>query len=65
MTEKPRKPRGFATMSVERRREIAAKGGASVPAEKRAFSRDFKLAERAGAAGGAAQRTGGSRKPKQ
>jgi len=46
--------RGFAAMSPERRREIAAKGGAAVPAEKRSFSRSRDLAAQAGRAGGSA-----------
>lgn len=48
--------RGFASMSPEKRREIAAKGGASVPAEKRSFSRSRDLAASAGRAGGSASR---------
>jgi len=48
-------PRGFAALSPERRREIAAKGGASVPADKRAFSSKPGLAASAGAKGGAAR----------
>jgi len=44
--------RGFATMSQERRREIARKGGASVAPENRSFSRDRDLAARAGMIGG-------------
>lgn len=46
--------RGFAAMSPEKRREIAAKGGASVPAEKRSFSQNRDLAASAGRAGGSA-----------
>jgi len=46
------KPRGFAAMTPEKRREIATKGGAGVPAEKRAFSRDRELAAEAGRKGG-------------
>jgi len=49
--KEPRK-RGFATMSKERRREIARKGGASVAPENRSFSRDRDLAARAGMIGG-------------
>jgi general stress protein YciG len=49
METEPKK-RGFAAMSPERRREIASKGGASVPNEKRAFPRTknwrLKRAER-------------------
>ena len=46
--------RGFASMDPERQREIARKGGASVPSEKRSFSTDRRLAAQAGAKGGAA-----------
>lgn len=56
MTESNGKSRrGFASMSPDRRREIAALGGAAVPAEKRSFSQDRTLAAVAGAAGGAAK----------
>lgn len=44
--------RGFAAMSLEQRREIAARGGASVPADKRSFSKSADLAKRAGRIGG-------------
>lgn len=44
--------RGFGSMDPERRREIARKGGSSVPAGKRTFSTDRELAARAGSAGG-------------
>jgi len=46
------KPRGFAVMDPEKRREIASKGGSSVPSEKRSFSQDSKLAAKAGRLGG-------------
>ena len=46
--------RGFASMSPERQREIARKGGASVPSEKRSFSQDRNLAAQAGRKGGEA-----------
>jgi hypothetical protein len=49
-----KKPKGFAAMSPERRREIARKGGASVPSEKRSFARDRELAASAGRLGGSA-----------
>jgi len=39
--------RGFASMSPEKRREIASKGGKSVPAEKRSFSQNRELAAEA------------------
>lgn len=44
--------RGFAAMDEEKRREIAKKGGESVPDEKRSFSRDPELAAEAGRKGG-------------
>ena len=40
-------PRGFAAMSPDQRRRIAAMGGKAVPAEKRAFAQDRDLAVRA------------------
>ena len=46
--------RGFALLSPEARRKVAAKGGASVPAESRSFFQDRDLAAKAGRAGGAA-----------
>jgi len=52
-------PRGFAAMSPAKRKEIARKGGASVPAEKRSFSKDKDLAAAAGRKGGEASRGGG------
>ena len=64
MTElesRARKParRGFAAMDKERQREIARKGGASVPDEKRSFSQDRDLAAAAGRKGGEASHGGG------
>lgn len=44
--------RGFASLTPERRREIASKGGKSVPNEKRSFSKDRALARAAGRKGG-------------
>lgn len=46
--------RGFASMDPARQREIARKGGASVPSEKRSFSQDRGLAAAAGRKGGEA-----------
>lgn len=46
--------RGFASMDPARQREIARKGGASVPAERRSFSKDRDLASAAGRKGGEA-----------
>ncbi len=44
--------RGFASMSPEKQREIASKGGKSVPSEKRSFSQNRDLASAAGRKGG-------------
>lgn len=55
----PTSTRGFASMGEDRRREIASKGGRSVPAEKRSFSQDRGLASEAGRKGG--QSTGTAR----
>jgi len=60
MTDKPKKPRGFAAMSPEKRAEIARLGGKAVPAEKRTFSVKEGLASKAGSKGGKAKR-----KPKE
>lgn len=44
--------RGFASMSPEKRRQIASLGGRSVAPENRSFSRDRTLAAQAGSKGG-------------
>jgi general stress protein YciG len=44
--------RGFAAMDAEKLREIARKGGRSVPDEKRSFSQNRQLASEAGRKGG-------------
>lgn len=44
--------RGFASMNAEKQREIARKGGRSVPNEKRSFSQNHQLASEAGRKGG-------------
>lgn len=49
-----KKPRGFACISPERVREIAAMGGRAVPKEHRSFSRNKELAILAGSKGGKA-----------
>jgi general stress protein YciG len=54
-------PRGFAAMDAERRREIARKGGKSVPDEKRSFTQDRTLAAEAGRKGGRQTQSGRSR----
>ena len=56
-----RSNRGFASMDREKQKEIASKGGRSVPAEKRSFSQDRELASEAGRKGG--QASGGTRSP--
>ena len=43
---------GFASMDPEKQREIARKGGMSVPPEKRSFSTNPELAVQAGRKGG-------------
>jgi hypothetical protein len=61
---RPHKParRGFAAMDKDRQREIARKGGASVPDDKRSFSQDRDLAAAAGRKGGEASHGGGRRR---
>lgn len=60
MQRHDRKPRGFAAMTPERRRELATKGGRSVPPGKRSFSRDRALAAEAGRRGGSAPKPRGA-----
>jgi general stress protein YciG len=50
--EKPKALRGFALLTDERRREIAKRGGLSVPPEKRTYSRNKDIASEAGKKGG-------------
>jgi hypothetical protein len=52
--------RGFASMDEEKQREIASKGGSSVPKEERSFSKDHELATEAGRKGGEASHGGRS-----
>jgi general stress protein YciG len=47
-----KRPRGFAMLSPERRREVAFMGGKAVPDEKRSFFRSPQLAAQAGRVGG-------------
>ena len=49
-----RSKRGFASMDPEKQREIARRGGASVPPESRSFSQNRELAREAGRKGGEA-----------
>jgi general stress protein YciG len=44
--------RGFAAMDEKKQREIARKGGQSVPPGERSFSKDPELASQAGRKGG-------------
>jgi len=44
--------RGFARMEPSKQRELARKGGANVPGEKRSFSQNRALASEAGRKGG-------------
>ncbi len=44
--------RGFGSMDENKQRNIASKGGKSVPAEERSFSKDPELASEAGSKGG-------------
>ena len=50
--ERPKALRGFALMSVERRREMARIGGLAVPPEKRTYFRDKDKASESGRKGG-------------
>lgn len=60
MADKPKSTtRGFAGMSQARRVEVAKKGGSSVSAENRTFSKDRDLAARAGHLGGKNSHGGG------
>lgn len=54
--------RGFASMDRSKQREIARKGGESVPNEKRSFSQNRELAAAAGRKGGEASQ-GARRRP--
>ena len=62
-TQTGRSNRGFASMDPARQREIASKGGSSVPAAKRPFSQNHKLAAEAGRKGGEHSHGGRSRDP--
>jgi general stress protein YciG len=50
--------RGFASMDPAMQREIASKGGRSVPPGERSFSKDRALAAQAGRKGGEASHGG-------
>lgn len=53
--------RGFGSMDERKQQEIASKGGESVPAEERSFSKDRELASEAGRKGGEARGTSDER----
>ena len=53
--------RGFAGMDKDRQREIASKGGRSVPDKERSFSKNPQLAALAGRRGGQRSHGGGRR----
>jgi uncharacterized protein len=55
----PKRKRGFATLTPEHRKLIAAAGGRAVPAHKRSFSIDGNLAANAGRKGGSVGHGGG------
>lgn len=61
-TQPKKSRRGFASMDPARQREIARKGGSSVPAHKRSFSQDRALAAEAGQKGGEASHGGPKRR---
>jgi len=54
MDEPKKSKRGFASMDLEKRRELASMGGKAVPRDKRSFALDPALASRAGRKGGKA-----------
>lgn len=57
--------RGFASMDTAKQREIASKGGQSVPAAKRSFSQDRRLAAEAGRKGGQSSHGGGRKQAQE
>lgn len=59
-TNKENSKRGFGAMDKEQQREISRKGGESVPAEQRSFSKNPELAREAGRKGGEHSRGGRS-----
>ena len=61
MSQQPQtSTRGFASMDEDRQRDIASKGGQSMPAGQRSFSKDHALAAEAGRKGGEANQGGGN-----
>lgn len=53
-SEKERSKRGFASMSPEKRKEIASKGGKSAHKQGKAYKFDSESARKAGKVGGKA-----------
>lgn len=58
MTQRKGGKQGFASMDQAKQRDIASKGGQSVPAAKRSFAQDPALAAEAGRKGGQAVQAG-------
>lgn len=56
MNEKPKKPRGFAAMDPDKRREIQSKGGLAAHAKGTAHQFTTAEAQAAGRKGGLARR---------
>jgi uncharacterized protein len=54
--DQPSGKQGFASMDPKKQRQIASMGGSSVPAEKRPFAQNHRLAAEAGRKGGMASR---------
>ena len=53
MSDAPKRLRGFAAMTPEKRSAISRKGGLAVPPENRQYSRDRELASVSGRRGAA------------
>jgi len=53
--------RGFASKDEKEQKDIAKKGGESVPPEQRPFSKDPNLASEAGRKGGESSQGGGNK----
>lgn len=63
MSDEKNNPRGFAAMDRQKQREIASKGGQSVPGEKRSFFQNRTLAAEAGRKGGHNSHKGSANQP--
>lgn len=58
-TSRIKKPRGFASLTPERLKEIASKGGKSVKPENRTYYRDTDYAQECGRKGGLVKKNKG------